>query len=192
MPIKVVSDPTLLGLTHLRWALTNGHGLSQEVARCVNLEARTINAFVPIDQQLTNFRWGGGGKVSECVDVIATNCQEFLSKGGRIVVFEHHLVNTTDGLGWLGASVRLAEATVFQIASSGTPREELVRLIKLWNSVPIFNAFLSEVGEVQLERISRAPEKSELDLHAIVQGLRTIICGAYDGEGALVWSIASQ
>jgi hypothetical protein len=190
MTLAAVSDPEMYGLVHIHWALSHGKALSKAVERSTALVQGVITAFVPLNQKLTNVQYGGGGSIKECVDRIASVCEAFLSAPGRVVVFEHHLVDAADEIGYLPGPVRVAGGTVYQVAASGFTRGELVRQIVEWNIVPIFNAFLSELGELEVRRLLAAPQKSELDLAPIVSGLRTLICGAYDGEGALVWSAA--
>lgn len=178
------------GLTHLRWSLTNGRALSREVERRVKLDAGTMAAFVPSQQELTNFRWGGGGSVKEFKAAVATVCEEFLARAGRVVVFEHYLIEPTDDYRYLGAEVRVLEDGVSQVAPSGASRVELERLVDLWNGLPICTAFFSEVGDVAARRLWTAPERAPLDLAPIVDGLHMIVCGAYDQEGAVLWSAA--
>src|SRR5438309_163404 len=119
MPHKRVRDWHRDGVTYLRWSLSSSQPLAVEAVRRVAIDMGIMEAFVPAAQDVENFKWGGGATVDECVEEIVGACLAFLSKPGRMVIFEHHLVTSTDPHGYLTSPVRVAQGAVYQLAFAG-------------------------------------------------------------------------
>jgi hypothetical protein len=166
--------------------------LSVYVERAVDLQRGTFVAYVPADRAVTEFKYGGRSSVEECVAAMVSVCDEFLSAPGRVAVFEHHLINLEDAREYLKSERRLTADSVVQIAFSGATPGELMATIREWNIVPIFNAFLAEIGEERATALRGAGTDSAIDLELIANGIRQVICGAYDEEGFVLWQSARQ
>lgn len=180
-------------VAYVRWSLASSRTLSLHVERATDIQSGTFVAYVPIGRAVSEFHYGARSSVDECVAEMVSVCSEFLSVPGRVAVFEHHLINLADAREYLRGERRLTADSVVQVAYSGAPpAPELIATIREWNIGPIFNAFLAEVGEEDMRAIRRAGNDSAIDVELIAIGIRQVICGAYDGEGFVLWQSAPE
>jgi hypothetical protein len=187
MSIAVLVDWHEAATAHLQWCLKSSRALAVRVEREVDFGKGSFVAYVPSPQKVENFNWAGDGSVAEARAAMADVCNEFLKTDGHIVAFEHHLWDLSDVKGWMKSPVAITDNSFVQLAFPGITTSHLDEVIKNWSYLPIYNAFLSDIGSSAASALAAGPERTKLDSGPIVSGLRGVLSGAYDGEGAIVW-----
>ena len=172
--------------TFLKWSLRSSRALSIRVAKEYDLWEGNFIAYAPSEQEVQNFKLGGGGTTLEMRQAIANVCGEFLKADGHIVAFEHHLWDLSDVKPWMRGPLRVTEDSFVQLAFTKVTPSHLDELIKDWTYLPICNAFLFDAKSAAAV-IAADTERSMLDIDSVVTGLRAILSVAYDGEGFIVW-----
>ena len=165
-------------LAYLEWCLDSHRLVSAAVMRARCIYKGAFEAYVPHGGSVTSFRQGAGSSVNDCVRAIADLCEKFLERRGRAVVFEQYLLEASKAHEYRLTNVALVGNDVIQIARSGASNEEIQAIVRDWNVLPIFNAFLVD----EREHLEAATFSDQVVTH-----LRAIIAGAYDGEGFLLW-----
>jgi hypothetical protein len=136
---------------------------------------------------VAQFRAGVGSSVGDAYAELTNICSAFLERAGRVVVFEHHTINLSDQHDYLPGPTRVTSDSVVQLACSGTSRAELEAMIDEWTVLPIYNAFLADLGPDPLGVCAERARDSPIDVALIASNLRGFICGAYDQEGFVFW-----
>jgi len=180
-------------VAYIQSQLARGKTLSQHLLQ-LPLEAGRVVSYLPdgIDPKEAAQRFAAGGVVpqrkslAKVADLIAGYLR---NQTGRVAVFEDQVAKPCDP--WLQTSpvqffTHGSDVYHFVRASDDGPGRvlDLIGFAKDY----VFTGILARLADHTAELVNRA-EVSPHVIRSLATGSENIIVGAFDGEGALIWSV---
>lgn len=184
---------------YIRECLEEGNSLARHLLTQLDPDSGTVSAFLPphvAPDSATRFRYGGIAHAEESEACLITLVQAFLSRRERrLCLFENALAQPHDPV-LASAETRLCifKDEVYHFLSEQDNDSQKIRqtiraaaspylCIGVLTSLPQESQILCETQRVILT--------SDEVLRGLAERAETIVVGAYDGEGYLIWQRAS-